>query len=57
MSSHAHMILELPAPKQVSNFWDLNLSASFSGQGFSRFTRKRVRARVRERERRLKIKI
>ena len=41
--SHAHVILELPAPKEVSNFWDLNLSASFSSQGFSRFTRSRDR--------------
>ena len=24
MNSHAHVILELPAPKEVSNFWDLN---------------------------------
>jgi hypothetical protein len=32
MSSHAHVILELPAPKEVSMIWDLNLSASFSSQ-------------------------
>ena len=43
MSSHAHMILELPAPNEVSNFWDLNLSASFSIQDFSRSTRSRDR--------------
>jgi hypothetical protein len=41
MNSHAHAILELPAPKEVSNFWDLNLSAFFSSQDFSRFTRER----------------
>ena len=43
MSSHAHVILEVPAPKEVSSFWDLNLSASFSSQGVSRFTRSRDR--------------
>ena len=45
MNSHAHVILELPAPKEVSMIWDLNLSASFSGQDFSRFTRSRERER------------
>ena len=35
MNSHAHVILELPAPKEVSMIWDLNLSASFSSQAFS----------------------
>ena len=43
MNSHAHTILELPAPKEVSMIWDLNMSASFSGQEFSRFTRSRDR--------------
>ena len=43
MNSHAHVILELPAPKEVSMIWDLNLSASFSSQDFSRFTRSRDR--------------
>ena len=43
MNSHAHVILELPAPKEVSIIWDLNLSASFSSQDFSRFTRSRER--------------
>jgi hypothetical protein len=43
MNSHAHVILELPAPKNVSNFWNLHLSASFSSQGFSRVTRSRDR--------------
>ena len=28
MNSHAHVILELPAPKEVSMIWDLNLSGS-----------------------------
>ena len=32
MNSHAHAILELPVPKEVSMIWDLNLSASFSSQ-------------------------
>ena len=36
MNSHAHVILELPEPKEVSMIWDLNLSASFSSQDFSR---------------------
>ena len=35
MNSHAHVILELPAPKEVSMIWDLNLSASFSSQHVS----------------------
>ena len=43
MNSHAHVILELPAPKEVSMIWDLNLSDSFSSQRFSRFTRSRDR--------------
>ena len=43
MTSHAQAILELPAPKEVSMIWDLNLSASFSSQHFSRFTRSRDR--------------
>ncbi len=43
MNSHAHAILEPPAPNEVSNFWDSNLSAAFSGQDFSRFTRSRRR--------------
>ena len=34
MNSHAHVILELPAPKEVSMIWDLNLSASFTSQDF-----------------------
>ena len=45
MNSHAHVILELPAPKEVSMIWDLNLSASFRGQ-----ERQRERERERERE-------
>ncbi len=32
MSSHAHMILELPAANEVSILWDLNLSVSSSSQ-------------------------
>ncbi len=32
MNSHAHVVLELPAPKEVSMIWDLNLPASFSSQ-------------------------
>ena len=51
MNSHAHVILELPAPKEVSVLWDLNLSASFSSQDFSRFTRSRDRQSARERDR------
>ena len=43
MNSHAHVLLELPAPKEVSILWDLNLSTSFSSQEFSRFTRSRDR--------------
>ncbi len=43
MNSHAHVILELHAPKEVSLSWDLNLSASFSSQDFSRFTKSRAR--------------
>ena len=43
MNSHAHVTLELPAPKEVSMIWDLNLSASFSSQDFSRFTRSKER--------------
>ena len=43
MNSHAHVILELPAPKEVSMIWDLNLSASFNSQAFSRCTRNRER--------------
>ena len=35
MNSHAHVVLELPAPKEVSMIWDLNLSASFSSQHVS----------------------
>jgi hypothetical protein len=31
------MILELPAPKEVSLIWDLNLSASSSSQDFFTF--------------------
>ena len=37
MNSHAHAILELPAPKEVSILWDLTLS-------------ERERERERERE-------
>ena len=37
MNSHAHVILELPAPKEVSMISDLNLSASFSSQDFFTF--------------------
>jgi hypothetical protein len=43
MHSLAHVILELPAPKEVSMIWDLNLCASFSSQDVSRFTRSRDR--------------
>ncbi len=43
MNSHAHVTLELPAPKEVRMIWDLNLSASFSCQNFSRFTKSRDR--------------
>ena len=43
MSSHAHVRLELPAPKEVSMLWDLNMSASSSSQDFSRSTRTRDR--------------
>ena len=43
MNLHAHAILELPAPKEVSMIWDLNLYVSFSKE------------RERERERRWKI--
>ena len=43
MNSHAHVILELPAPKEASMIWDLNLSGSCSSQDFSRFTRSRER--------------
>ena len=43
MNSHAHVILELPAPKEASFIWDLNLSAYSSSQDFSRFTRSRER--------------
>ena len=43
MSSHAHVILELPAPKEVSHIWDLNLSASFSSLDVPHFTRSRER--------------
>jgi hypothetical protein len=46
MNSQAHVILELPAPKEVSMIWDLNLSASFSSQDFSRFTRSMERRSV-----------
>ena len=43
MNSHAHVILELPAPKEVSLIWDINLSASSSSQDFSRLTGSRDR--------------
>jgi hypothetical protein len=43
MNSHAHVILELPAPKEVSMIWDLNLPASFNSQAFARCTRNRER--------------
>jgi hypothetical protein len=43
MILHAHVILELTAPKEVSMIWDLNRSASFSSQDFSSFTRSRDR--------------
>ena len=43
MNSHAHVILELPEPKEVSMIWDLNRSASFSSKDFSRCTRRRER--------------
>ena len=42
-STQRPMILELPAPKEVSMIWDLNLTASSSSQGFSLFTRSRDR--------------
>ncbi len=32
MSSHAHMILELPTAKEVSILWDLNLFVYSSSQ-------------------------
>ena len=35
----------LPAPKEVTHRWDLNLSASFSSQDFSWFTRSRIVSR------------
>ena len=35
MDSHAHVILELPVPKEVRFIWDLNLSGSSSSQDFS----------------------
>ncbi len=41
MNSHAHVILELPALKEVTMLWDLDLSASFSSQGVSRCPRSR----------------
>jgi hypothetical protein len=37
------MILELPAPKEVSILWNQNLSASSISQDFSLFTRSRDR--------------
>ncbi len=43
MNSHAPAILELPAPKEVSILWDLNLSAASSSQDYSRSTRTRHR--------------
>ncbi len=43
MKSHATMIAELPAPKEVSIVWDLNLSASSSSQDVPRLTRIRDR--------------
>ena len=43
MNSHALVTLALPAPKEVSMIWDLNLSASSSSQDFSRSTRTRNR--------------
>ena len=48
MNSHAHAILELPAPNEVSMIWDLKLSVSFSGER----EREREREREKERERR-----
>ncbi len=50
MNSHAHVIQELPAPKEVIMIWDLNLSASFSSHAFSRFTRERESVYEREKE-------
>ncbi len=43
VNSHAYVILELPAPNEVSILWDVNLSASVSSQDFSRCTRSRER--------------
>ena len=42
MNSHAHVIVELPAPKEVSMLLDLNLSTSFSSQDASRLERERL---------------
>jgi hypothetical protein len=41
MNSRAHVILELPAPKEVSMILDQNLSAPVSSQDCSRFTMSR----------------
>ncbi len=43
MNSYAHLILGLPALKEVSILWDLNLSAFSSSQDISRSTRTRDR--------------
>ena len=48
MNSHAHVILELPAAKEVSILWDLKLSVSSRSQD----DREREREREKERERR-----
>ena len=51
MNSHAHVILELPAAKEVSILWDLNLSVSSRSQD----VRERQKERKREREEDLKM--
>ncbi len=37
MNSHANVILELPAPKEVGIVWDLNLSAFSISHDFFTF--------------------
>ncbi len=43
MNSHSHVILELPAPKEISILWGRNLSAPSSSQECSGLTRSRDR--------------
>ncbi len=43
MNSHAHMILELPAPNEVSILWDLDLLAFSSSQDLFTFDQDYIR--------------